>query len=321
MGALDSLNDITVYDRKTRATLNEAVDAKLRRTWFANYERNKKDIEASGGINGRMPSPLETVIVVGAGWTLKKNVHLLASVPDVPVITCDKAAPVVAKYVTPLAICALNTDKTDIKLWLKDFYEVMERRGADPSEVWLVVPVTVNPEVFEQWKGKVAFVNPQNTCEELTMLVLAETGIPPTQRGDNVGFFGCITAVMLGAKKVIMLGMTYSYEKEDEARRVNSWAHVCINDIRDIEVYTVLGWLDVRTEFIDFCMDVIDDVRFINCSEGGILYQENLIDALDFKVWIRFWLEQKNKAKRTKARPRDCSGASDAAEDARWEGR
>ena len=297
MGVLDKLNDFDLYDRKTRASLNDGVDAKMRRAWFANYEKNKEDIKANGGIIGRMKVCLDEVIVVGAGWTLKSNVHLLASVPGVPVIVCDKAAATVAKYVTPYAICALNTDKTDIKGWIDDFYESMERRGADPSEVWLVVPVTVNPEVFERWKGKVAFVNPQNTCDELHTLVFMETGIPATERGDNVGFFSVITAVMLGAKTVILLGMTYSYQTEKEAKTVNSWAWVTIKDIRDMYVYTLLEWLDVRTEFVDFCMDALNDVRFINCSEGGILYQQDVIDALEMKVWVRFYLHGKDKAK------------------------
>jgi hypothetical protein len=236
--------------------------------------------------------------VVGAGFTLKKNVSMLTSVPDVPVITCDKSAPLVAKYVTPLAICALNTDKTDVKKWLDEFYEVMEKRDADPSDVWLVVPVTVNPEILERWKGKIAFVNPQNTCEELSTLVLTETCIPATERGDNVGYFAVITAVMLGAKTVLMLGMTYSYEKEEEAVAANEWAQVRMKDVRDVFVWTLLDWLDVRSDFVNFCMDFLGEVRFINASEGGILYQTNVIEALSMKVWVRMYLASRDHGQR-----------------------
>jgi hypothetical protein len=241
--------EIDVYDRRLRAQMNEGIEAHLRRAWFDNYEKNLPDIKANGGVVDRI-GVFKQVIVAGAGWTLKKNVHLLASVPDVPVITCDKAAATVAKYVTPLAICALNTDRTDVGKWLKDFYEAMARRGADPSEVWLVVPVTVNPEIFEHWKGKIAFTNPQNTCEELTTLVATETGLPVTMRGDNVGFYGVITALMLGADTVLMLGMNYSYPTEDEAKKASGdFAWVTIRDIRNEYVYTTLEWLDVRTRF------------------------------------------------------------------------
>jgi hypothetical protein len=293
MGTLDKLMEVDVYDRRTRAQLNDGLDAKLRRMWFENYEKNLEDIKANGGIDGRMPTT-DQAIIVGAGWTLKKNVHLLGLVSDVPVITCDKAAAMVAKYVTPLAICALNTDKTDVGKWLKDFYESMERRNADPKDVWLVVPVTVNPEIFDHWKGKIAFINPQNTCEELTTLVQAETGIPATMRGDNSGFFCVITALMLGANSVMMLGMNYSYPTEEEAKKASGgFAWVTIKDVREVYVYTTLEWLDVRTEFISFCMDTIDQVRYVNCSEGGIIYQTDVIEALEFKVWVNFYLRGK----------------------------
>jgi len=91
--------------------------------------------------------------------------------------------------------------------------------------------------------------------------------------------------------------MTYSYQTEKEAVTVNNWAQVRIKDIRDVYVWTLLDWLDVRTEFVDFCMDVLNEVKFINCSEGGILYQQDVIDALDMKVWVRFYLQGKEKGK------------------------
>jgi hypothetical protein len=290
MGALDNLMEVEVYDRRTRAQLNIGLDAKLRRMWFENYEKNLPDILATGTLSGRVPT-VEQAIVVGAGWSLKKNVHLLASVPEVPVITCDKAAATVAKYVTPLVICALNTDKTSVGAWLTAFYEAMERREADPKDVWLVVPVTVNPEIFEHWKGKIAFTNPQNTCNELTALVEAETGIPPTARGDNVGYYGVITALMLGANTVLMLGMNYCYQTEAEAKKANDFAWVTIKDVRDVYVYTTLDWIDARSEFVTFCEATLEDgIKYVNCSEGGLIYQTDVIDALDFKVWVNFHL-------------------------------
>lgn len=290
MGALDELMEIDVYDRRTRAQLNAGLDAKLRKMWFDNYEKNLPDIKATGTIGGRVPEVKE-VVVVGAGWSLKKNVNMLASVPDVPVIVCDKASALVAKYVTPLAICALNTDQTSVGRWIKDFYEAMERRGADPKDVWLIVPVTVNPEIFDVWKGKIAFTNPQNTCEELTTLVQAETGIPPTARGDNVGFYGVITALMLGATTVLMLGMNYCYQTEAEAKKANPFSWVTMKDVREVYVYTTLDWIDARSEFVGFCEDTLNAARYINCSEGGLIYQAGVIEALELKVWARFHLE------------------------------
>jgi hypothetical protein len=173
---------------------------------------------------------------------------------------------------------------------------VCEAKGWDVKEVWLIVPVSVNPEVFTNWKGMIAFMNPVNTCPEFYSMVLAETGMVPTLRGDNVGFFSVITAYTLGAETVVMLGMNYCYATMKDALNATSgYSYVFIHDLNDDEVYTTLDWLDCRSEFIAFCMEAMEQAKFINCSEGGVLYEVGVIAAMDFGVWKQFYEQQRRE--------------------------
>lgn len=291
MDPKDNLN-ASVLDRKTRAIMDDIVDMKVRRLWFENYEKNKELIKRSSKITD-VPV-ISEAICVGAGPTLKKNIHELKGV-DVPVLVCDKSAAAAAQYVKPYAVLAVNTEHTAVCRWLYEFNLVCKNRWGSVEDVWLIVPVTVNPEVFTEWSGKIAFINPSNTCPELTSVVYAETDIEPTLRGDNVGFFSVITAYSLGAETVVMLGMNYSYATMQEALTATmGYSYVYIHDLNNDEVYTTLDWLDCRSEFIAFCMEAMQDTKFINCSEGGVLYQVGVIAAMDFGVWKQF-LEQQRR--------------------------
>lgn len=264
------------YSRKLRKELDGLVDIRLRNQWFENYYANKPLIEKHGGLVN-MPL-LESAIIVGAGWSLEKNIHLLKGC-KVPVISTDKALKRVMEQAKPFAVCALNTGATEISQWL----------DVDSEGIWLVAPVTAHPDTFKTWKGPIAFVNPQNTCQELYELVQRETGIIPTIRGCNSGYFSLITAYTLNAKTAVLLGMNYSYQTEGEALAATHNNHVIkMMDVTGNYTYTVLDWLDARREFMDFCFEWADEFRVVNCSEGGILYEANLVEHVPFALW-REW--------------------------------
>ena len=285
-----------VYDRKTREILNDMVDAKIKRLWFSNYEENKEIIRLHGGWE-QIPIQ-KSFIVVGAGWSLDKNLWKLKGV-DVPVIACDKTAWKVAKFVKPFAVTALNTEKTKIKEWITKFKQVCTEQGHDMNDIWLIVPVTVNPELFEVWSGdKIAFVNPVNTCDEFACLVEKEMEIHATQRGTNVGMFSILMAFSLGAEQIVLLGINYCYLTKKEAETANrGFGYVAIKDINNDNsfdedgkgyVYTTLEWIDMRTELINYAQDWLNETRIINCSEGGIIYEQGVIEPADFGAWKTF---------------------------------
>lgn len=255
------------------------VEIKLRKLWFDNYQANKKLIEEWGHITN-VPT-IERAITVGAGWSLRKNVDLLKGC-GTPIIATDKAFPMVAPIERPYAVCALNTEKTPVSTWLN-------ATDIDCRDIWLIAPVTVHPDTFSGWRGQIAFTNPQNTCPELYELVHKETGMPPTLRGGNVGFYALIVAYTLGSKHTAMLGMNYCYEHEHECMAVTRGNHcVKMMDITGNYVYTALDWLDARREILDFCFEVADDMVVVNCSEGGIIYEDGLVEGMPFQIWRRF---------------------------------
>jgi hypothetical protein len=303
-----------VYTEAAKQQMNDMIDSKIRRMWFENYEANKPIITIHGSLDKKVPVIKDAAIVVGAGWSLDRNIWKLKGLPEpvvgmedgcekvlsgIPIIACDKIAWKVAKYVKPYAVTALNTEKTKIKEWIRKFREVCDEQGYDMNDIWLITPVTINPEVFEEWRGdKIAFTNPENTCPELCSLVATEQEIPATWRGSNVGVFSLITAVMLGAKQVVMLGMNYCYQTKKEAEKASrGFGYVAMLDITqqnpfDDEgkgyVYTALEWVDMRTEMMNFAHDLIGEVKITNCSEGGILYDVGVVDACDFGAWKTF---------------------------------
>lgn len=279
------MSSLNLYSRRFRAKLDGIVEMRVRSEWFENYETNKPLIK-----HGVEALPLvETAVVVGAGWSLKKNIGLLKGL-DVPLVVCDKALKRVMEYAKPTVVVALNTARTEVDEWL----------DIGPTDIILLAPVTAHPCTFSKWQGPIAFVNPQNTCGELVNLVQKETGLIPTARGGNAGFFSVITAVTMRAKEIAMLGLNYSYETEDEVKRVTGGDHwVIMKDINQNYTYTTFDWLEARTEFIDFCTDFADNVRFVNCSEGGIIYERGVVESLPFSMWRDLYAS-------SRATKRDC---------------
>lgn len=264
------------YSRKTRKELDDVVDMRVKRPWFDNYRANKPLIKKWGGITN-VPL-IEKAIIVGAGWSLDWNIELLKGC-QTPVIATDKSLKRVLRHVKPFAVCALNTGETEIADWL-DIGE---------TDMWLIAPVTAHPDTFKNWKGRIAFNNPSNTCPELFQLVEKETGIQPSLRGCNVGYFALINAYTLNAKTVAMLGMNYCYPTEEQAMIATNGDHcVKMRDITGNYVYTVLDWLDARREMLDFCLDMADEMRVVNCSEAGIIYEQGVVEGMPFAMWRKF---------------------------------
>lgn len=274
---MSSLPRCKPFSQREESCGNAAATMAVYRQWFENYEANRPLILRSKGLDS-LPI-IESAVVVGAGWSLRKNIELLEGL-GVPVVTSDKCLKRVMEHTRPLAVCALNTAATAVEEWL----------DVDSKGIFLVAPVTAHPRTFTNWKGPVIFVNPENTCDELVCLVKKETGLKPSYRGENAGMFSLITAVAMGAKRVAMIGMNYCYETEEEAWNATRQNHVVkMKDYTGGIVYTVLDWLNSRTSFLEFCDFVkAEGVNVVNCSEGGILWEQGNVETLKFKLWRRY---------------------------------
>jgi hypothetical protein len=245
----------------------------VRDKWFRNYEHNLGRIKEHGGYE-KLPL-ISSAVVVGAGWSLDRNIELLKGI-SVPVIATDKSFKRVLEQVKPLAVCALNTENPRIEEWL----------DAPNEGIYLIAPVTADPRTFTKWKGPIVFVNPSNTCEELTSLVQKETGIPPSYRGENVGIFALVSAVMMRAAHVALLGMNYCYRTEEEAWIATGGNHVVkIMSYTGEVVYTVFDWVESRRSFMEFCKSMAGFCTVVNCSEGGIIAEPGTVDTLKFVLW------------------------------------
>lgn len=270
---------MTSYPTSSIFTVREELAANsrgmmaVRKKWFENYEANRGRIKEHGGLD-RLPL-VSSAVVVGAGWSLDRNVELLKDI-GVPVITTDKSFKQVLKYVKPLAVCALNSENSKIEEWL----------DAPNDDIFLVAPVTADPRTFSKWKGPIVFVNPSNTCDELCGLVQKETGLTPTYRGENVGIFALVTAISMRAVHVALLGINYSYRTEEEAWKVSGENHVVkIRSYTGEMTYTVLDWIESRRSFMEFCQSMQTVCTVVNCSEGGILAEPGIVDTLKFVLW------------------------------------
>ncbi|MDD3092388.1 MAG: hypothetical protein PHG80_12245 [Methanoregulaceae archaeon] len=301
---MDELAGFDPYDSKMRNKLQKEVLSRVQNEWFTNYEANLPLIKKWGGIENMPLSP--KFLIVGAGWPLwdgkyaqkdkmmsvKGNQHILEKV-KCPVIVCDKIAPTAARYVKPFAVTALNTASTDVSIWMSNFRRKMKERWGNEStkDVWLIVPVTVNPEALNNWDGKMAFINPENTCEELIATVFKETGLEPRARGDNVGYFSIIMAISLGAKEITIIGMPYSHPTEDAAMDATKGRHcVTLYDaILRAYVYTTFDWIDSRRELMEVLAKCKEEhgINFFNSTGAGILYQAGVMEPLDFEEWVK----------------------------------
>jgi len=256
----------------------------LEEKWIANYEQNKAVLKNPRVVRLEdLATDALRVVVVGAGPSLQKQ-DLTVLPPGTHFLVCDKALPRISHEITPRAVTALNASspKYDGISQVAWWWSASKCEGTV-----LIAPLTADPDTFSYWPGRICPINGALPID-LTDRIEQETGLPPYNCGSNVGVFAYLMAGRLGYREIILVGMDYSFRTREEVMAMfkpeEPYMIFECTDIQKEVRWTTWGWFDSAITFFEYARFFArNGIRTINCTEGGILYDGEFIEASSLK--------------------------------------
>ncbi len=254
---------------KTMASQNSR---KQRAMWLGNIRLNQKEIEKGYDIKvlhdvfWNIPG-----IVIGAGPSLNKNLHLLkGEEKKYPLFCCDRAYKKCKEAdVTPQIVIA-----TDVSDEVAGFFSDM-----DVSRAILVAATYISPLLLKlPWRKKIFYnVTDVDKGYESAALNLSGrriTAIPGSLIVGNIAFF---VSKIAGCNPITFIGNDLSMA--EPSRRLGEISYES-TDKDGNKIYSLPGFL-AGLEWILKYMSIDKDIKtgilkVYNSTEGGIMYNENI---------------------------------------------
>lgn len=220
----------------------------------------------------------DTVVVVGAGPSLVRNINEMKNIPkEWPIVVTDRAYRQVHEAgIKPYAV-------TNLEATIETLPDIQKWWDGLPKDIPLTTVSHADPCIQDLWgPGGVYWLNTYN--QENALMRYARkiewlTGSKPLLFGTNVGVTSIILAVNLltadglnvKSKKrpmdVVLLGYDHFYYKDNMQVNFN------VNDINGKDGY--LPWNFFIGQFETKVIAGVSkgmDVHIWNCSDGGIAY-------------------------------------------------
>lgn len=284
-----TLRKVTMNKRIGRDTISF-----FSQSLFKNFIKNLKSSAGYGVINSyRNIFKDKPAIIVSAGPSLEKNIHLLKEVQNKFIIICGgrtfKALTNVG--VTPDFVCAV--DPQDIT------YTIMKNQLN--SKVPLVFMESANYKLVSEYKGsKILFSN-----EGMETYIESITGkeVDSLMQGGSVAHVCMGLAYYLGCNPIVFIGQDLAYtgdkfhaqsakvmenpgdvavteyEKNKEHWENISGQNIYVKDINGDLVRTSVILNSYREEFEEL-IEEREEVTFINSTEGGAYIQGTEVVSL-----------------------------------------
>ena len=179
--------------------------------WNANYEANRALISRSPRVS-RLFGKFNDVpaLIVGAGPSLEKNIHLLGAVQGrSAVIAVDTALmPLVSAGVSP-ALTVMLDPQPDVARFFS---------GVNTSRKILVAPSIASPEALSEWKGEIVFYNKfAPDIPALTRIASQSPELGFLIPGGSVLSVGLDLAFRMGSGAIGFAGQDLSYPPGERA--------------------------------------------------------------------------------------------------------
>lgn len=267
------------------------------------------------------------VVLVAAGPSLDKNIHILKKYKDNVIILCADIITfkLLENDIIPDFVCNIDSHET-----VMEFFH-----GLDNSNLTLVCPTTAYPKLVNDWKGKLIFFNQTDIPGQEKEKILSKI----TKKTGGFGsFFNrfFVGATMLQLSKIlnpsIIMLMGYDFAFSDgkhycdgAARRRAEYENVKWNTNNNIEERTqahikmelglsdkeyIIDGVKIKGKTnLDFYKNVFIELIMhyklpvINCTEGGIFRDidcMNLETAINKYANIPLNKTYSNKQKRRK---------------------
>ena len=268
-------SDGQVYEVKS------ATISLLGRLWEENYKQNLPRLTKTRGVKklfnrfNSLPA-----VLVGAGPSLDKNVHLLPHVKGKAVIiSCDAALKVLLKHsVIPDIVVNLDPQSTVL-----NFFE-----GVDSRNITLVAPTIASPKLCDNWRGNLFFYNKfAPDIPALAQMSQRHPELGALTPGGTVLSIAFDLAFKMGADPIAFIGQDLSYPERNAYAAGSHFDGYAAKDIIDlpgdniVEENDIFGRklkthkaMSVTKQWFDWAFKTWDPEgkkKIFNCSESGIL--------------------------------------------------
>lgn len=263
-----------VYDQISRTLelfrANIYTEIFSSRRWLYNFFSNIKYFETTPNIislDGAFKG--SPVIIVAAGPSLNKNIHLLRKVYNKALIIAVGTA-------------ALILDRQGIKPHIimgadGNIHESEIFRNIRSQEPLFIYSNMIHYKSLEYYKGKKMWVHLQSDELETQFLNSKEIRVPSITSGGSIAHNALAFARWLEAGHIMLLGQDLAFSNEkmyaDGGNNDNvttSASYVDTEDIYGHPIKTNRVFLTYRNWFEDFISLVYKEHKVVNCTEGGI---------------------------------------------------
>jgi hypothetical protein len=238
----------------------------LSRKWFECYMKNFKYMIEGVEVN-KLENNFKNIpsVVVSAGPSLSKNIKYLNEIQSKCIIICGGRTlkPLLDIGIKPDFVCIADPGEPAYNL-VKDVLD---------TDVPLVFYEGTNYKILEQYKGKNIYYTNDKTIDTLLSKDIKSLGY-----GGSVAHTCIGLAQLLGCNPVMFIGQDCAYT--DEKKHDDICSSKGNNNCEDIQhsfyVEDIYG-NKVRTNTIlnsfrhriEQMIEVFNDTKFINCTEGG----------------------------------------------------
>lgn len=207
------------------------------------------------------------IIVVGAGPSLNKNVHLLKELKGkICIISAFSAAKVLEKEgIVPDFITTIDS----LQYGITDF----------EANIPLICTKHCNRELLEKHKANKIFSINSNEFLKSILENIKEDNVFP---GTTVTYFCSTIASYFGASEIILIGQDFSWTKEDthakgSVHNKNLYGYkeyhhynMPVEDMYGNTVYTNKPFMKFKESFEEYVKILPENIRLIQASEGGL---------------------------------------------------
>ena len=208
------------------------------------------------------------IVVVGAGPSLDKNVHLLKEIEGKVCIICAFSA-------------AKALEKHNIK---PDFLTTVDSKQYGIEEYEANIPILylkeANKELLEKHKSKKIIYMPYTDILLKDILKIENKFINLPIKG-TVSSFSASIAHYFGASEIIVIGQDFSWTKDKahaegtvhkktEGYKKYHGENMEVKDIYGNTVYTNKPFYGFKLWFDDFTKQIMDSTKVIQATEGGL---------------------------------------------------
>lgn len=226
-------------------------------------------------------------VVLSAGPSLDKNIHLLKGLEDRLVIVCADTllGKLAARGIRPHFVCALERGAVTYEKYFRPLYD-----KGEPSlkDIVLVVQSVCFPQIAGRWPGRLSVVGKESISLDREIIAGALGGIV-LPSGSSVAHMGMGLLAYLGVDRIALVGQDLAFGEGGQTH-TNQTVHDASGGPEKAQqrfpVPAALGGTVFTTRVWKFFIDTFEEMipkmpcKVWDCTEGGALIRGTEIRPL-----------------------------------------